>query len=442
MAETQTPRQQNSGNSIPIWLIIGIILVIIFAIAIMTLLYQRPSSGSVSAEEMPTQAAVAEAPVITPNATDTPQGPTETPTWTPRPSGTPYLTPTFVNTAVAPEVNTRAAGSIAGGNQSGVIIIGGGSGSPIVVSTITPAIPRSTQTAVAAEATAAYSATLQSAAATRISGVATSIASSATPYPNNWRGAYFDNQTLTGDPVLVRNDAELDFNWGAGSPDPTIPNDHFSARWERSVSLNSATYLFYAYSDDGVRIYLDDVLIIDKWHEAADEMYYATVSVSAGIHTLRVEYYEETGDAQIQVAWDLRNESSWIGEYYRNKSLTGPPHFIRQDGSISFDWGDGGPNGLNQSDNYSIRWLRSSDFEDGRYEFIAKSDDGVLVAVDATLLINEWHDNDTAKTYRNSISLSGKHLVTVEYYKGTGKGSITLDIILQPVAIDEPPTKP
>lgn len=438
MAETQTSEQQNSNGSVPIWLIIVIILMVAcFAVA-MALLYKRPSTSSALPADLPTQVAVAEAPSIKLSATSGPQGPTATPTWTPRPTNTPYITPTFVNTAVPPETNTRVSGSF-GGNK---VIISGGSGAAVIVPTITKVVPRSTQTAIAVTATAAYSATREAATATQIAGTATAIAGQATPIPNNWRGAYYANQTFSGTPALIRNDAEINFNWGAGSPAPNIPNDHFSVQWDRNITLDSATYFFYAYSDDGVRVYLDDILIIDAWQGTSNRVYYAFVSAGAGTHTMHVDYYENEGDAQIQVSWQIRNESAWIGEYYRNKDLDGAPYFIRQDNAISFDWGSGGPNGLNQSSDYSIRWLNIYDFNSGLYNFTAKSDDGVRVYVDNTILINEWHNNDTSQTYQNSINLSGEHLVTVEYYKGTGNGSIDLNIAEQPTDIGSPPTKP
>ena len=437
MADNQTSRQAKSGSGVPIWLIIVILILVLFSCGIIALFYQGAAAGS-SIDVIPTQAAIAAAPSTTPTATGGPQGPTATPTWTPRASNTPYLTPTFVNTAVPANINTRTAGSF----TNNTIIISGESGLPVVVPTNTKVVPRSTQTAVALTATAAYSGTVQAATATQTSGVATAIAGSATPLPNFWRGSYYANQTLSGAPALVRNDAILNFNWGGGSPAANIPNDHFSAKWERYVTLDNATYLFYAYSDDGVRVYIDDVLIIDQWHGASDQVYYATVSVGAGTHMLRVEYYEDIGDAQIQVSWALRNESAWVGEYYRNNNLSGPPHFIRQDNRIAFDWGDRSPNGLNQSDNFSIRWLNIIDFGTGVYDFTVTHQDGVIVYVDNDKIIDAWQEYSAVQTSQAYKSISGTRQLTVEYFKATGDGSINLTISEQPTNIGSPPTQP
>jgi len=64
----------------------------------------------------------------------------------------------------------------------------------------------------------------------------------ATPSPvpapgGAWQGEYFGNPDLNGQPALVRYDGDIDFDWGPGSPDPSVPADHFSVRWTRSASI-------------------------------------------------------------------------------------------------------------------------------------------------------------------------------------------------------------
>lgn len=44
-----------------------------------------------------------------------------------------------------------------------------------------------------------------------------------------WQAAYWNNADLAGSPVLWRAEANLDYNWGTGSPAPEINADHFSA---------------------------------------------------------------------------------------------------------------------------------------------------------------------------------------------------------------------
>jgi len=58
---------------------------------------------------------------------------------------------------------------------------------------------------------------------------------SPSPSPWVWTGLYFNNPNLSGSPALVRQDSEINFDWGTGSPDPSIPTDNFSVRWSRSA---------------------------------------------------------------------------------------------------------------------------------------------------------------------------------------------------------------
>ena len=386
----------------------------------------------VTEEILPTLAAVAKVPTLTPSNTPQPTAPA-TATWTPRATRTPYITPTFVNTAVPPEIQTRQSASgglfpsFPSGGSGGGSGSGSGSGSG-TLPTVTPVVPRSTQTAVAATSTAVISQTLVAATATQAAATATSLAISATPFPNNWRGEYFNNRDLAGTPALVRNDPQIAFNWGSGSPGSGVPNDNFSARWERTVFLENATYLFYAYSDDGIRVFLNDTLIINQWQDAQNRVFSARVTVPAGQHRLRVEYFEREGNAYAFFNWELAAEASWVGEYYNNVSLLGPPVFVRQDTRIDFNWGSGGPNGLNLADNFSIRWTRDVDFANGAYEFLANSDDGVRVYEGGNRLIDQWGPNDGTQTFRREVVLSGRRQIRVEYYEGMGNALVNVRI--------------
>ncbi len=81
----------------------------------------------------------------------------------------------------------------------------------------------------------------------------------------SYTGEYFANQNLSGSPTLTRTDSSINFDWGSGSPDGSIPTDHFSARWTQTASFTGGTYVFTATSDDGVRIYVDNELILDHF---------------------------------------------------------------------------------------------------------------------------------------------------------------------------------
>jgi PKD repeat protein len=82
-----------------------------------------------------------------------------------------------------------------------------------------------------------------------------------------------------------------------------VPVDNFSARWNRQLFFDGGDYLFRIQSDDGHRVWINNDLIFDNWRDGATGVLETQRSLPAGIHQLRVEYYERAGDAHIGFSW-------------------------------------------------------------------------------------------------------------------------------------------
>ena len=249
-----------------------------------------------------------------------------------------------------------------------------------------------------------------------------------------WQGEYFANPDLNGTPVLVRGDGDVNFDWGLGSPDPSVPADHFSARWTRSVSLAEGRWRFHATADDGVRLYVDGLPIIDQWHTTGSVTYNTSLALSGGNHLLRLEYYDNVEQALIHLWWepddgsatDPAHSGAWRGDYFDNSDLSGTPAFSRDDPAVYFDWGDSGPGGGVGGQYFSVRWIRQVFFPGGEVQFTIKADDGVRLWLDWAEIIGEWHDS-TGQAYTREMDVSnGVHTVVVEYYQGPGSASVHL----------------
>jgi hypothetical protein len=232
----------------------------------------------------------------------------------------------------------------------------------------------------------------------------------------DWRGEYFNNRDLAGAPVIVRNDQSIDFDWGTSSPGLGLPADNFSVRWSRSLSFSAGNYRFRARADDGVRVFVDNVAIIDEWHDG-DATYTGYINLSGSNHPVRVEYFERLGKARITVWWEDANKfSAWRGEYFTNRNLEGQPFMLRDDGAIDFDWDRGSPQAGIPADNFSVRWGRRMSFDGGRYRFTAVADDGVRLYVDGDLIINQWREG-SERTFQAEIDLdAGKHDVRLDFF--------------------------
>jgi hypothetical protein len=238
-----------------------------------------------------------------------------------------------------------------------------------------------------------------------------------------WRGEYFANLNLSGAPALVRNDAAINFAWDFGAPAAGLPADNFSARWTRDLTFSQGTYRFHVLVDDGARLWVDDRLIIDEWRDGSAREVTVDFGVNDGVHRLRLEYYDRTGGGLVRLWWEKVSTTSfpdWRGEYWPNRTLSGSPQLERNDTAIDFNWGDGSPaSGFFASD-FSARWSRRIDFEEGVYRFSARADDGIRVYIDDKRIINEWHANDGSTTFTADVSLKGRHWVVVEYYEQAG----------------------
>jgi len=241
------------------------------------------------------------------------------------------------------------------------------------------------------------------------------------PYPD-WKGDYYDNPNLAGDPVVVRNDADIHFDWGADAPVPEMPADGFSVRWRRTVDFEEGAYRFDAEVDDGIRVRVDGVQIIDGWKESRIEPYVGYIWLSKGLHNVHVEYLEMAGDASVDLWWSrVTSYPHWKGEYYTNPDLAGDPAFVVDDEEIAFNWDVGSPRYGIPADNFSVRWTRTLAFDEGSYTFWAMADDGVRLYLDDELLIDEWHDSPATR-YEKIVALdAGDHTIVVEYYERGGQ---------------------
>ncbi len=118
-----------------------------------------------------------------------------------------------------------------------------------------------------------------------------------------WRADYFQNQTVFGTPVVQRCETSIDYNWGEVDPVPGIVRDNYSVRWTGRFTFGDDTYEFKAVSDDGARIFVDGVLILNDWQSGAVNTVTANKVMTAGAHTIVAEYFDDCCPAEMRVSW-------------------------------------------------------------------------------------------------------------------------------------------
>lgn len=235
---------------------------------------------------------------------------------------------------------------------------------------------------------------------------------------------YFNNNNLSGTAVLQADETSIDHNWQSGSPGAGIASDNFSGHWQGTFTFTAGSYIFHELADDGVRLKIDGQTVINGWYNQAPTHYYATVALTAGAHTIEVDYYEAYGGARLQANWQrVLTCDVPVGQfcvtYYNNPNLGGNPLLLAYEPTIAHAWADGSPAASIPNNEFSGRWQGQFDFEPGTYAFNSLSDDGIRVWVDDQLIIDAWI-NQASTAYTKQLWLSGRHRVKVEYYESWG----------------------
>lgn len=119
------------------------------------------------------------------------------------------------------------------------------------------------------------------------------------------KGDYFDNEDFTVF-KLTRTDPIVDFNWVFDSPSPTINGENFSVRWTGQLTPpTSGNYVLVTQSDDGVRLWLGNQLVIDNFtpHALTEDRSTVIALTGGQSYNLRLEYFELTANAVIRLMW-------------------------------------------------------------------------------------------------------------------------------------------
>lgn len=117
-------------------------------------------------------------------------------------------------------------------------------------------------------------------------------------------GTYWDELGFNGKRV-TRTDPTVDFNWGEGPPAPGIEPDSFTARWTGRIEAPaSGEITFYIASDDGMRLWVDNKLLIDHWGSHPLSEAQGVVTLQAGQrYNIRIDYQEREDTAAARLLW-------------------------------------------------------------------------------------------------------------------------------------------
>jgi GH35 family endo-1,4-beta-xylanase len=118
-------------------------------------------------------------------------------------------------------------------------------------------------------------------------------------------GQYYDSNDLSGTPAIVRTDANVDFDWAAGSPGSAISTDNFSARWSGQIEANfTEPHSFIVNANDGARLWVNGQLLIDQFDAGNLIDASATIDLVAGRrYEIQLDFREAVGEAGVSLEW-------------------------------------------------------------------------------------------------------------------------------------------
>ncbi|MEM6799822.1 MAG: PQQ-dependent sugar dehydrogenase [Bacteroidota bacterium] len=183
-------------------------------------------------------------------------------------------------------------------------------------------------------------------------------------------GSYYSDNSLNT-LSFNRIDTQVDFYWANCAPDPRINAHTFSVAWEGEIEVpESGNYTFFSHTDDGVKLWVNGVLLIDQWQDQKASEYSGSISLTAGTRVpILMHYYQSGAYASAQLSWSSSNIPQQIipSQFlYPNTSIF-PVEFLEfeakeEEEAVKLNWTTGFEENI---DRYEIERSRDGlDFEE------------------------------------------------------------------------------
>lgn len=251
-----------------------------------------------------------------------------------------------------------------------------------------------------------------------------------------WEAQYYPNTTLTPtgtqQPICItQNQLNTGINWGTGSPlTGVIGTDFWSGVFQEQVTLATpGAYTFTSTYQDGIRLFVNGQLVINAYTTDLNAAQTATGSYTTTIAnqvvTVRLEYVNYTGVAQVSLNWSQTGTAGptgqpWTAEYFNNRTFTAPaiigPNIPA--GPLAIDWQFAAPVAGVNADGFSSRFTRVVNFPTGGVvTFEARGDDTVTVRVNGSAVTaSAPFFAGEGVIYRGSITVPvGQSTIVVEH---------------------------
>lgn len=120
------------------------------------------------------------------------------------------------------------------------------------------------------------------------------------------RAEYF-NGTAFNKKIGERTDPRIDLSWNDTPPIAGLDPHDCSIRWTGILTApQTGTYQFSAKVDDGIRVWVGGVQVIDQWELNDNGQFSGKIKMQAGTsYQLKVEYFNALIEGEVQLRWTL-----------------------------------------------------------------------------------------------------------------------------------------
>ena len=123
---------------------------------------------------------------------------------------------------------------------------------------------------------------------------------------------FFANTSFSGTARKTDCDSAISETWGAKAPASGLPTNNFGVRWTVTRDFGSGgPFTFTAAAQDGIRVYVDGVRKVSAWKNVSTTVTRTlNLTIAKGKHTLRVDYVNWTGSANVKFTYTPRTSAA------------------------------------------------------------------------------------------------------------------------------------
>jgi hypothetical protein len=203
--------------------------------------------------------------------------------------------------------------------------------------------------------------------------------------------AFFVGDQAQGEPLLVRQDQAINFDWGSAAPDPAIPQDGFSAHWLGRFRFERGLYQFETSARGGVQLYINGELSLDTWQATATQST-NFIPISGGWQVIELRYRHQTGDAAVALSWQQDSladtcepvPNTFCVNFFDSLDTNTSPVITRRDAKIRGAWGLGSPHVSLPEDGFAVTWAGNIGFTAATYRFSGRFNGDLSISLDGT----------------------------------------------------------